>query len=85
MAYSEAIQWLKDHDYKKDDGTFYEVKSYSTLSLYESIFSYNFFLEFYKATHPTHKPYDIFLQFKKRRNDLTHIFGWQFDLWLLIH
>jgi len=25
MAYSEAIQWLKDHDYKKDDGTFYEI------------------------------------------------------------
>ena len=25
MKYTEAIQWLKDHDYKKDDGTFYEI------------------------------------------------------------
>jgi len=25
MAYEEAIQWLKDHDYKKEDGTYYEI------------------------------------------------------------
>ena len=25
MQYSEAIQWLKDHDYKKEDGSFYEL------------------------------------------------------------
>jgi len=25
MHYTEAIQWLKDHDYKKEDGTFYEL------------------------------------------------------------
>jgi len=25
MKYTEAIQWLKDNDYKKDDGTFYEI------------------------------------------------------------
>merc|ERR1711971_621900 len=25
MAYVEAVQWLKDHDYKKEDGTFYEI------------------------------------------------------------
>ena len=25
MRYEEAIQWLKDHDYKKEDGTFYEI------------------------------------------------------------
>jgi len=25
MKYTEAIQWLKDHDYKKEDGTFYEI------------------------------------------------------------
>jgi len=25
MQYIEAIQWLKDHDYKKEDGTFYEI------------------------------------------------------------
>lgn len=24
MNYSEAIEWLKEHDVKKDDGTFYE-------------------------------------------------------------
>ena len=24
MTYVEAIQWLKDHDYKKEDGTYYE-------------------------------------------------------------
>lgn len=24
MNYSEAIEWLKQHDVKKDDGTFYE-------------------------------------------------------------
>ena len=24
MPYADAIQWLKDHDVKKDDGTFYE-------------------------------------------------------------
>ena len=27
MAYMDAIQWLKDNDYKKEDGTFYEVKT----------------------------------------------------------
>jgi len=25
MKYTEAIQWLKDNDYKKDDGSFYEI------------------------------------------------------------
>ena len=25
MQYVEAIQWLKDHDYKKEDGTYYEI------------------------------------------------------------
>jgi len=25
MHYTEAIQWLKDHEYKKDDGTYYEI------------------------------------------------------------
>ena len=25
MKYTEAIQWLKDHDYKKEDGSFYEL------------------------------------------------------------
>jgi len=25
MKYTEAIQWLKDHDYKKEDGTYYEI------------------------------------------------------------
>merc|ERR1719350_2171799 len=25
MPYAEAIQWLKDNDYKKEDGTFYEI------------------------------------------------------------
>merc|ERR1712080_488823 len=25
MAYVEAVQWFKDHDYKKEDGTFYEI------------------------------------------------------------
>jgi len=25
MRYVEAIQWLKDHDYKKEDGTYYEI------------------------------------------------------------
>jgi len=25
MKYTDAIQWLKDHDYKKDDGTYYEI------------------------------------------------------------
>jgi len=25
MRYEEAIQWLKDHDYKKEDGTYYEI------------------------------------------------------------
>jgi len=25
MAYEEAIQWLKDNDYKKEDGTYYEI------------------------------------------------------------
>jgi len=25
MKYTEAIQWLKENDYKKDDGTFYEI------------------------------------------------------------
>lgn len=24
MNYSEAIVWLKEHDIKKDDGTYYE-------------------------------------------------------------
>jgi asparaginyl-tRNA synthetase len=24
MAYSEAVDYLKEHDIKKDDGTFYE-------------------------------------------------------------
>lgn len=24
MNYSEAIEWLKEHDVKKDDGTYYE-------------------------------------------------------------
>lgn len=24
MNYSEAIEWLKQHDVKKEDGTFYE-------------------------------------------------------------
>ena len=25
MRYTEAIQWLKDNDYKKDDGSYYEI------------------------------------------------------------
>ena len=25
MQYTEAIQWLKDHDYKKEDGSYYEL------------------------------------------------------------
>jgi len=25
MKYTEAIQWLKDNDYKKDDGSYYEI------------------------------------------------------------
>ena len=25
MQYVEAIDWLKEHGYKKEDGTFYEV------------------------------------------------------------
>jgi len=25
MKYTEAIQWLKDHEYKKEDGTYYEI------------------------------------------------------------
>lgn len=24
MNYTEAIEWLKEHDIKKDDGTYYE-------------------------------------------------------------
>lgn len=24
MNYSEAIEWLREHDVKKDDGTYYE-------------------------------------------------------------
>lgn len=24
MNYTEAIEWLKDHDVKKEDGTYYE-------------------------------------------------------------
>lgn len=24
MNYSDAIEWLREHDVKKDDGTFYE-------------------------------------------------------------
>ena len=25
MSYVDAIAWLKEHDYKKEDGTFYEI------------------------------------------------------------
>ena len=25
MRYEDAIQWLKDNDYKKEDGTYYEI------------------------------------------------------------
>jgi len=24
MNYEDGVKWLKDHDYKKEDGTYYE-------------------------------------------------------------
>lgn len=30
MNYTEAIEWLREHDIKKDDGTFYEFGEVTT-------------------------------------------------------
>ena len=30
MNYTEAIEWLKEHDVKKDDGSFYEFGEVTT-------------------------------------------------------
>lgn len=34
MNYAEAIEWLKEHDVKKDDGTYYE---FGEVSLSEAL------------------------------------------------
>lgn len=34
MNYTEAIEWLKEHDVKKEDGTYYE---FGEVSLFEAL------------------------------------------------